>query len=118
MNCHRNLPSYGRWQKQFEKKGLVIIGVHTPEGKEERVPGNVARKVKELGIRYPVLLDPDGKTWRRWGQQYWPTVYLIDKQGRVRYRWVGELEYQEAGGEATMAELIESLLHEKQGVSR
>jgi hypothetical protein len=68
--------------------------------------------VKALGIDYPVLVDREGANWRKWGQRYWPTVYLIDRQGRVRYRWEGELEYQNAGGEAAMAELIQQLLEE------
>jgi len=91
----------------------VIIGVHTPETDEERVPENVAKRVRQLGITYPVLLDRSGANWNRWEQQYWPTVYLIDKKGNVRYRWVGELEYNHAGGEATMARRIEMLLNEK-----
>jgi len=68
--------------------------------------------VKELGITYPVLLDPDAKNWSRWAQQYWPTIYLIDKKGRVRYRWAGELEYDHAGGEEIMASRIQELLEE------
>jgi hypothetical protein len=66
--------------------------------------------VKQLGITYPVLLDTDGENWRRWGQEWWPTVYLIDRKGRVRYRWTGELEWKNAGGEAKLARLIQQLL--------
>ena len=113
MNCHRNLPSYGRWQKQFEEQGLVLIGVHTPETDEEKVPENVVKKVKELGITYPVLLDQEGKNWQRWQQYWWPTVYLIDRKGRARYAWYGELEWQNAGGEAKMTAKIRELLREK-----
>ena len=91
----------------------MIIGVHTPETPGERVTSNVARRVKELGITYPILLDNQGTNWNRWGQQFWPTVYLIDKLGHVRYRWEGELEFEHAGGEAKMARLIEDLLQEK-----
>ena len=91
----------------------MIIGVHTPETPAERVDDNVVKKVAEYKIRYPVLIDGATENWRRWGQQWWPTVYLIDKHGRVRYRWAGELEYQNAGGERIMTTLIESLLKEK-----
>lgn len=86
--------------------------MHTPETDEEKVSSNVIRRVKQLGITYPILLDQKGKNWNRWGQQFWPTVYLIDKRGHVRYRWEGELEYQNAGGEAQMAEKINELLSE------
>ncbi len=90
-----------------------MIGVHTPETPAERVPGNVVRRVKQLGIKYPVLLDADGANWKRWGQQYWPAVYLIDRRGRVRYRWIGELEYAGAGGGAKLADRVEALLRER-----
>ena len=90
----------------------MIIGVHTPETEEEKVTANVVREVKRLGITYPILLDQRGVNWSRWGQQLWPTVYLIDRQGRVRYRWEGELEYEHAGGEAIMGRLVEQLLSE------
>ena len=87
--------------------------MHTPETEAEKVTANVARQVKKLGVTYPVLIDGKGVNWNRWGQRYWPTVYLIDKWGRVCYRWEGELEYGGAGGEAKMARLIETLLKEK-----
>jgi len=59
-----------------------------------------------------VLVDSDRDNWKRWQQRVWPTVYLIDKHGMVRYGWEGELEYQGAGGEAKMTRLLESLLKE------
>ena len=110
------MPSYGKWQKRFSGKDVVIIGVHTPETEEEKVVDNVIQQVKKLGITYPILLDQKGENWNRWEQQYWPTVYLIDKQGHGRYRWAGELEYEHAGGEETMARLVEQLLREKSPV--
>jgi hypothetical protein len=91
----------------------VIIGVHTPETKEEHKEENVRKKVKELGIKYPVLIDEKGDNWKRWEQYWWPTVYLIDKKGNVRYRWTGELDWNKAGGEGIMAQKIEYLLQEK-----
>ncbi len=112
INCRHNLPFYLRWRRRFAAQGLEVIGVHTPETPAERDPANVARKVKELGIDYPVLLDPDRANWERWQQRYWPAIYLIDKQGRVRYCWEGELEYQASDGNARMTKLIEGLLRE------
>ncbi len=112
INCKRNLPAYDRWQKRFADKGVLVIGVHTPETEGERNPANVARKVKELGITYPVLIDSDQQNWRRWEQHIWPAIYLIDKQGWGRYAWEGELEGRGARGEAKMTRLIEALLRE------
>jgi len=113
INCKRNLPAYDRWWKRFAGNGVVVIGIHTPESEAERDPANVAKKVKELGIAYPVLLDPDRPNWNRWHQRIWPAIYLIDKQGRVRYLWEGELEYQNAGGETKMTRLILELLRSR-----
>ena len=110
INCKRNLPVYDRWWKRFAEKGVEVIGIHTPETAAERDPANVARRVKELGITYPVLLDTDHQNWNRWQQSVWPAIYLIDKQGVARYLWEGELEYQNAGGEAKMTRLILDLL--------
>ena len=61
----------------------------------------------------PILLDREHQNWNRWNQEFWPTVYVIDKQGVIRYRWEGELEYNHAGGEAKIDAVIEKLLAEK-----
>lgn len=112
INCQRNLPVYARWQKRFAVKGVLLIGIHSPETAAERDPANVAKKVKELGITYPVLIDSELKNWNQWQQRIWPAIALIDQQGRARYGWEGELEYRGAGGEAKLTQLIESLLKE------
>ncbi|MBV9866546.1 MAG: peptide-methionine (R)-S-oxide reductase MsrB [Abitibacteriaceae bacterium] len=115
INCKHNLPSYAKWAKLFADKDVTVIGIHTPETDYERDPKNVAQAVKDLGITYPVLLDRTGDNWHRWHQQYWPTVYLIDKTGRVRYGWEGELEYNHMGGEAKLTRLVQQLLNEPAG---
>ncbi len=112
INCRRNLPSYDRWQKRYAAKGALVIGIHTPETAAERNPPNVVKQVKDLGITYPVLVDSNRQNWTRWQQHVWPAIYLVDKQGQVRYGWEGELEYKGAGGEAKMSRLIEALLKE------
>ena len=112
INCRRNLPIYDRWQQRYAAKGVLVIGIHTPETDAESKPANVAKKVKELGITYPVLVDSRRYNWNRWQQRIWPSIYLVDKQGRVKYVWEGELEYQGAGGEAKMTRLVETLLSE------
>jgi thiol-disulfide isomerase/thioredoxin len=112
INCHRNLPSYSKWLKKYAKQNVTFIGVHTPETDEERSAENVARALKRWNITYPNLIDKNLENWKRWEQQYWPTVYLIDKQGFVRYYWVGELEWNRAGGEAIMERYLGELLRE------
>ena len=67
-----------------------MVGVHTPEFLFEADPGNVGRAVRDLGIRYPVVLDPKYETWDAYGNRYWPTTYLIDRDGEVRDLHVGE----------------------------
>jgi peroxiredoxin len=112
-NCLANLPAYANWQKQFADKDVVVIGVHTPETESERVTANVVRRVKQLGITYPILVDQEHENWDRWQVEAWPTVYLVDKQGRIRYRWVGELNYRNAGGETKLGQRVEQLLKEE-----
>ena len=91
---------------------MAFVGVHTPESDHERKTNSVARAAGRHGITYPVLLDNRNENWNRWRQQYWPTVYLIDRRGRIRYVWEGELESGGANGEAKMARLAETLLRE------
>ncbi|BCM93154.1 peptide methionine sulfoxide reductase MsrB [Abditibacteriota bacterium] len=108
INCRHNLPSYALWQKKFASQGVEIIGVHTPETDYERDPKNVEKFLREQNITYPILIDEGGKNWNRWNQQYWPTVYLVDKAGRVRHRHIGEL----GSDEAKVTQYIETLLKE------
>jgi peroxiredoxin len=91
---------------------LVVIGVHTPETSAERQPNSVRAKVKEAEFDFPVVVDNDKKNWDAWGNSMWPSVYLIDKKGRIRYWWVGELDWNGAGGQTIMATKIEELLAE------
>lgn len=112
INCQRNLPHYAKWQKRFAGEKVTFIGVHTPETEDEKRFENVQSAVKREGITYPVLFDPKSENWKSWQQVYWPTVYLIDKKGRVRYYWFGELEWQNAGGEAKMRGYLRKLLDE------
>ena len=89
-----------------------MIGVHTPETEAEAKIAQVRKKVKGNEITYAVAVDTAGKTWKAWGNRYWPSVYLIDKKGNVRYRWDGELNWKETNGEAVMRKKIEGLLAE------
>jgi thiol-disulfide isomerase/thioredoxin len=95
VNCLRTQPHLNRWQKLYADKGLVIIGVHTPEFSFEKDEKNVARAVHDLGIDYPVVLDPDYKLWHAYANQYWPRKYLINKDGYIVYDHIGEGGYAE-----------------------
>ena len=91
----------------------MILGVHTPETQRERDPSQVAAEAKKSGFNFPIVIDNDKKNWTAWGNSMWPSVYLIDKQGRLRYWWYGELNWNEAGGQEIMAKRIEELLAEE-----
>src|SRR3954452_15256016 len=95
INCLRTLPHLKAWYAAYHKKGLEIVGVHTPEFAFEHVPSNVRAAVKRLGIAYPVVQDNRFKTWDNYSNQYWPAEYLIDKSGHVRHTHFGEGQYGE-----------------------
>ncbi|HEY2777041.1 MAG TPA: cytochrome c biogenesis protein DipZ [Gaiellaceae bacterium] len=95
INCLRTLPHLKSWYSTYHDKGLVIIGVHTPEFAFEHVTSNVRAAVKRLHITYPVMQDNRYKTWDNYANQYWPAEYLIDKQGHVRHTHFGEGEYDQ-----------------------
>jgi cytochrome c biogenesis protein CcdA/thiol-disulfide isomerase/thioredoxin len=106
INCLRTLPYLRAWDARYRKRGLTIVGVHTPEFAFERDAGNVGRAVAQNHLRYAVAQDNDYGTWTAWGNQYWPAKYLIDSRGRVRYTHFGEGDYEqtEAAIRALLAE--------------
>jgi peroxiredoxin len=111
-NCQHNYPTLKAWQKAFAKKGVTIIGVHTPELEPERDIRSVRRSAEKNGLSYPIVFDKDARTWKTWDNRWWPSTYLIDKQGFVRYRWDGEFNWKKAKGAAVMRQKIEQLLAE------
>ena len=85
------MPWVKAWNEKYGKRGLVIVGIHTPKPRPSASWQNVKRHVAELGIRHAIAQDNDFATWRAYGVQAWPTVFFIDKQGRVRQQFEGEL---------------------------
>jgi hypothetical protein len=83
------------WHERYGEDGLVVVGAHAPEFGFEHELGNVQRAMHELGVRYPVVIDNDFAIWRSFGNRYWPAVYLVDGDGRVRYHHFGEEAYAE-----------------------
>jgi cytochrome c biogenesis protein CcdA/thiol-disulfide isomerase/thioredoxin len=104
INCQRAIPHIVDWYGAYRDSGLEVIGVHTPEYAFERVQGNVAAGVRDLGITYPVALDNSYSTWTNYRNRYWPAKYLIDANGTVRHIKFGEGDYQ------TTEKLIRQLL--------
>ncbi|MGD2162386.1 MAG: redoxin domain-containing protein [Anaerolineales bacterium] len=99
------IPSLREWHDRYQEEGLVIIGVHYPEFEYERELENLKDAVVRLDVPYPVAQDNDRKTWGAYGVRYWPTMFLIDKQGRIRYTHIGEGRYNVT--EAAIQTLLE-----------
>ena len=95
-NCRNTLPYVKRWDERYRDKGLTIVGVHSPEFDEEKNIDNVRRETTSLGIRYPVVTDNDYATWRAYNVEAWPTIFILDKERRIRWTHVGEGAYGEA----------------------
>jgi peroxiredoxin len=112
INCIHNYPWYRSWNETYSNDGLTIIGVHTPETDAEHDLSSLRRKLESENLKFPVVADNEKRIWNTWGNSMWPSVYLIDKQGRLRYWWYGELNWNDAGGQNIMAEKIEELLAE------
>ena len=90
INWRRTLPYVNRWDSEYGKQGLQIVGVHTPEFGFERNRPNVESAMRELGVRYPIAQDNAFQTWRAWGNEVWPAFYLLDRNGQIRLVRVGE----------------------------
>jgi len=94
-NCRNTLPFVKRWHERYGDKGLVLVGVHSPEFEDEKNIENVRREVNALGIRYPVITDNNYSTWNAYHVEAWPTIFVLDKMGRIRWTHVGEGAYDE-----------------------
>src|SRR5215475_10599881 len=93
INCLRTIPYLNQWNERYRDRGLVVVGIHTPEFEFEGLHSNVAAAVKRLDIRFPVALDNDYATWYRYENIAWPAFYLIDREGRIVLMRYGEGEY-------------------------
>jgi peroxiredoxin len=110
INCIHNYPHYRAWHDKYkDKKDLAIIGVHTPEFEAEKDVARIKEKATKNRLAFPIAVDNDRANWKAWGNRYWPCVYIVDKAGKVRQRWEGELG---ADGYKTMTGFIDKLLAE------
>jgi len=110
INCQRTTPYLNAWYEKYKDKGLVIIGIHTPEFGFEKVYQNVLEATKKAEIKYPVVLDNDYSTWNAYQNRFWPRKYLIDIDGYVIYDHIGE------GGYAETEQKIQDALKERLAV--
>ncbi|HJS67577.1 MAG TPA: redoxin domain-containing protein [Nitrospiraceae bacterium] len=105
-NCRNVEPCVKQWHQKYVDKGFVVIGVHSPEFSYERDRTKVKQYIQEHDIRFLIPIDNDFSTWNRYGNRYWPAMYLIDNQGVIRHVRIGEGGYQDT------ERLIQSLLAE------
>jgi thiol-disulfide isomerase/thioredoxin len=91
----RTMPHVRAWSEKYRDQGLVVLGVHTPEFEFEKSIGNVTRAAKDMRIGYPIAVDSDYAIWRAFDNRYWPALYLVDANGRIRYHHFGEGEYEQ-----------------------
>ncbi|HEY3344712.1 MAG TPA: redoxin domain-containing protein [Anaerolineaceae bacterium] len=95
INCQHVIPSLRDWYGKYHAQGFEVIGNHFPEFETERDLANLKDAIQRLDISYPVAQDNDGVTWNAYHNAYWPTIYLIDKRGHLRYTHIGEGAYPE-----------------------
>ena len=88
------IPQLRDWQRRYEPAGLTVVGVHSPEFSWEQPYDKVVEAARRLEVRYPVVQDNDFAIWNRYGVRAWPTTLLVDRRGVVRYRHIGEGEYE------------------------
>ncbi len=104
VNCLDALPHMSAWQKKYGGRGLVVIGVHSPELPAEHAPERVEAAIEHYGINYPVAIDNRLETWTAYHNRYWPSFYFIDARGHVRYAHFGSGDY--AANEAVIRRLL------------
>lgn len=116
-NCHANFGHYNKWAEEFPTDQVAVIGIQTPETSMEHDPNAVRSAAKDKGFKFPVLIDLESANWKNWANTMWPTVYVIDKQGYIRYIWQGELNWNGATQDQTIHDLVEKLMAEEPAAS-
>ena len=111
-NCHANFEIYRRRHDQWREKGVVVVGIQTPETSQERDPAAVKSAAAERKLEFPIMVDVASKNWEAWGNTMWPTVYVVDKNGYLSQWWQGELNWKGATADKTIEQVVEQLLAE------
>ena len=112
-NCHANFAIYQRWHKELTSKGVVVIGIQTPETSSERNPEAVKAAAIDRNLDFPIIIDLQSENWKAWGNTMWPTVYVVDKNGYIRHWWQGELNWKGATADKTIEAVVDDLLTER-----
>ncbi len=94
VNCVNTLPHVTELYAKYKDKGLIVVGVHTPEFPFEKSASNVQAALKRHGISYPVAQDNDSQTWNAYHNQYWPAQYIVDRSGKIVFQHDGEGQYE------------------------
>lgn len=115
INCIHNYPWYKEWHDAYQGKEVAIIGIHTPETQTETDNDLLRASLEKNGLKFPVAVDKEKAMWKAWYNNMWPSVYIIDKQGRLRYWWYGELDWEGAGNQEVARQQIDQLLAEEYG---
>jgi thiol-disulfide isomerase/thioredoxin len=95
VNCVNTLPHVTELYAKYRDRGLVVVGVHTPEFPFEKSASNVQAALKRHGIIYPVAQDNESQTWNTYGNQYWPAQYIVDQSGKIVFQHAGEGQYEQ-----------------------
>lgn len=96
VNWRRQVPYVRAWAEKYKDSGLVVIGVHSPEFMFEKNIDNVRRAASEIAVQYPVAVDSNHAVWRAFNNEYWPALYFVDTQGRIRHHQFGEGDYEQS----------------------
>ena len=94
INWLRTLPYVRAWSENYADQGLVVVGVHTPEFSFEHDAENARRALAEMHVEFPIALDSDYAVWNAFTNHYWPALYLIDADGKIRHHRFGEGDYE------------------------
>ena len=84
----------------------MVVGIHYPEFRYEEDLENVIEAMDRLDVPYPVAIDNDGVMWKAYGQRFWPTRYVLDKEGHIRFKYIGEGAFEQTEA------IIQALMNE------
>ncbi|WP_161880932.1 redoxin domain-containing protein [Deinococcus alpinitundrae] len=113
INCHNSLPTLSDWYGRYHSKGLEIVGIHTPEFESDKPLQNVKDALLQDKVVWPVIQDNNMTNWRAWDNHYWPAFYLIDRQGKLRAVYSGEISSRYPQAIPKLEATIKALLAEK-----